>query len=53
MRDFNKLTLRPKDYIVLSGGLKIENISLNDIIEFKLPTEYKLYPVKLENRVAG
>ncbi len=36
MKNENKVTLTPKDYIVLSGGLKIENVSEDKYIEVTL-----------------
>jgi hypothetical protein len=40
----NKLTLQPRDYIVLAYGLKIENVG-NHILELDLPSMVRIYPV--------
>lgn len=42
-----KLSLAPNDYIVFSGGLKIENISPDMLIEVELPRNYKVSPMKI------
>ncbi len=39
------LTLRPNDYIVYSGGLKIENTSKDLLIELEVPESYKVSPM--------
>jgi hypothetical protein len=44
MTEREKLRLKPGDYIVFSGGLKIENISLDHSIEFELPEKYSTHP---------
>lgn len=41
-----KLTLKPQDYIVFNGGLKIENISEKNCIELELPNKYTITPMK-------
>ena len=40
--DKETLKLNPKDYIVWSGGLKIENISEDNYIEIELSKVYKI-----------
>lgn len=44
-----KLTLRPGDYIVYIGGLKIENIG-DKIIEMDTPESYMMYPFEIVNK---
>ncbi len=40
------LTMMPGDYIIKTGGLKIENTSKDTVIETELPETYSIYPVK-------
>lgn len=49
MRKDNTLTLKPEDYIVFQGGLKIENVGKH-LITFDLPENYIIDPfeTKLE-----
>jgi len=45
-----RLILKPKDYIVFNGGLKIENTSEDNVIEVEMPSEYTVS--KLQTRLA-
>lgn len=42
------LILKPHDYIVFNGGLKIENISEDLVMEVELPNSYTVTPLRLE-----
>jgi len=47
----NKLTLRPKDYLITAdGGLKIENVSKDMIIEVDMPETITVSPLVIEGR---
>lgn len=53
-RHKNKLILQPNDYIVFTGGLKIENVGdmvitmkLPSFFEVQLPDKFKLLDVKV------
>ena len=43
-----KLTMKPNDYIVFNGGLKIENISVDNVITVELPETYTVEPLVVE-----
>jgi len=43
-----KITLKPKDYIVFSGGLKFENVSDENAITLYLPREYTITPIEFK-----
>lgn len=45
--DREKLALGPHDFIVFSGGLKIENITMDMHIEVELPRNYTISPMKI------
>ena len=48
-----KITLTPKDYIMFRGGLKIENISEENAITFRLPSKYTIDLMKFELKNIG
>lgn len=39
------IMLQPKDYILYNGGLKIENISEDNVITVELPNKYTIKPL--------
>lgn len=45
------LTLRPKDYIVFNGGLKIENTSEDLVMEVELPNRYTVSPLEVRGKL--
>lgn len=48
--DKNILMLRPGDYIVYSGGLKIENTSKDLFMEIEVPARYMISPMEITGK---
>jgi len=46
-----KLKLAPHDYIVFKGGLKIENTSEDNFIEFEFDGKYTISPMVITNQL--
>lgn len=50
MKEENKLTLRPGDYLVTAGGLKIENTTPDMMIEVVMPESITVYPLEITEK---
>lgn len=47
----NTLRLNPGDYIVLKGGLKIENTSEDLSMKVEMPTSYEVTVMEITNKL--